>query len=152
MIARASWSLPSLGWRALGVCAGVCLACSPDSGGHSPQVGAPAAAPEPRIARVWHGRTPNAKADEYAQYLAESIAKFPAIPGNLGYQALRETVGAETHFTVISYWQSRDAIRAYAGDDIRQTRHAPRDPEFLIDAEPTVMNYDILVNAVPWAQ
>jgi len=46
---------------------------------------------------------------------------------------------------VISYWRTRDAIRVYAGDDIRKTRHLPRDVDYLIDPEPTVMNYDLSV-------
>ena len=46
----------------------------------------------------------------------------------------------------ISYWTSRDAIHAYAGADIRKTRNLPRDAEFLIDPEQTVMNYDLVVN------
>jgi heme-degrading monooxygenase HmoA len=100
---------------------------------------------EAKIARVWHGRTPNAKADAYASYLAEAIKKFKTIPGNLGYQMFRETVGAETHFMVISYWSSKDAIHAYAGADISKTRHLPRDAEFLIEPEGTVKNYDIVV-------
>ncbi len=41
--------------------------------------------------------------------------------------------------------RTRDAIRAYAGDDIRKTRHLPRDAEFLIDPEQTVMRYDLAV-------
>ncbi|WP_437840305.1 antibiotic biosynthesis monooxygenase family protein [Sorangium sp. So ce1153] len=98
-----------------------------------------------RIARVWHGRTRNDKADEYTAYISSALPKFRAIPGNLGYQLMRETVGAETHFMVISYWRSRDDIRAYAGDDIRKTRHLPRDAELLIDPEQAVMNYDLAV-------
>jgi heme-degrading monooxygenase HmoA len=104
--------------------------------------------PTPGIARVWHGRTPNARADEYGKYLGDAIKKFRTIPGNLGYQMMRETVGVETHFMVISYWTSRDAIHAYAGVDIRKTRHLPRDAEFLIEPEQTVMNYDLLVQDV----
>jgi quinol monooxygenase YgiN len=104
--------------------------------------------PKPAIARVWHGRTPNAKADAYATYLAGAITKFRQLKGNLGYQMMRETVGDETHFMVVSYWTSRDAIKAYAGEDIRKTRNLPRDPEFLIDPEPTVMNYDLAVQVV----
>jgi quinol monooxygenase YgiN len=96
-----------------------------------------------RIARLWHGRVPNEKADAYTVYIADVITKFRSIRGNLGYQMMRETIGAETHFVVISYWASRDAIKAYAGEDIRKTRAAPRDPEFLIEPEPTVMNYDL---------
>ena len=98
-----------------------------------------------RVGRVWHGRTPAEKADAYAAYISDAITKFRSIPGNLGYQLMRENVGAETHFTVISYWASRDAIRAYAGDDIQKTRHLPRDPEFLIEPEQTVINYDLAV-------
>lgn len=106
----------------------------------------PAAAPSScaaRVARVWHGRTRNDKAEEYTAYISSALPKFRTIPGNLGYQLMRETVGAETHFMVISYWRSRDDIRAYAGDDIRKTRHLPRDAELLIDPEQTVMNYDL---------
>ncbi|WP_437626870.1 antibiotic biosynthesis monooxygenase family protein [Sorangium sp. So ce1151] len=109
---------------------------------------APAAAPSScaaRIARVWHGRTTNEKAETYAAYISSALPKFRTIPGNLGYQLMRETVGAETHFMVISYWRSRDDIRAYAGDDIRKTRHLPRDAELLIDPEQIVMNYDLAV-------
>jgi quinol monooxygenase YgiN len=98
-----------------------------------------------RIARTWHGRTPNEKADAYAAYIGEAIKKFRKLQGNLGYQLMRETVGAETHFTVISSWSSRDEIKGYAGEDIRKTRHLPRDAEFLIDPEQTVMNYDLVV-------
>ena len=56
--------------------------------------------------------------------------KFRAIPGNLGYQMMREDTGAEAHFMVVSYWSSRDAIHAYAGADISRTRHLPRDADF----------------------
>jgi heme-degrading monooxygenase HmoA len=98
-----------------------------------------------KIARQWHGRTTNDKADAYAAYLADAIKKFRTLRGNAGYQMMRETIGAETHFSVISYWDSRESIKAYAGDDIRRTRPAPRDPEFLIAPEPTVMNYDVAV-------
>jgi len=107
-----------------------------------------AAVPGPcaaRIARVWHGRTTNDKAEAYTAYISSALPKFRAIPGNVGYQLMRETVGAETHFMVVSYWKSRDDIRAYAGEDINKTRHLPRDAEFLINPEQTVINYDLAV-------
>lgn len=97
------------------------------------------------VARTWHGRVPNARAEEYTAYLSEAITKFRALPGNLGYQLMREAIGAETHFTVISYWASREAITAYAGADITKTRHLPRDAEFLIAPEQTVKNYELVV-------
>jgi heme-degrading monooxygenase HmoA len=100
-----------------------------------------------KVARMWHGRVKNEKAAEYEKYLTEAVKKFPTIKGNLGYQVMKETVGAETHFSVISYWASRDAIKAYAGEDIRKVHSLPKDPEYLVEVEPTVMNYDLAVDA-----
>lgn len=119
------------------------LACAATMGCGQPSAPSGGALCGARIAREWRGKTPNVKADEYAAYLADSIKKFRTIKGNIGYQMMRETIGDETHFAVISYWESRDAIKAYAGEDIRRTRVAPRDPEFIIDPELTVMNYDV---------
>ena len=107
---------------------------------------------KPVIARAWHGKTPREKADDYEKYLAGAITKFPSIRGNLGYQLLRIDGGPDgdryTEFQVISYWESLDAIHAYAGEDIRRTRDLPRDKEFLVGMEPYVRNYELRVNAL----
>lgn len=107
---------------------------------------APEPKPEPKVARVWHGRVPNAKAGEYAAYLKAALPKFKTIPGNLGYRMDRETDGDVTHFQVTSFWASREAVKAYAGEDISKTRHLPRDAEYLIEPEQTVRNYDIVLS------
>lgn len=118
------------------------VACASAGGAPPTAANAPALCGA-RIARLWHGKVPNAKAEEYAAYTSEAIKRFRTIKGNVGYQMMRETIGEETHFSVISYWDARESIKAYAGDDIRRVHALPRDPEFLIDAEPTVMNYDV---------
>jgi len=104
------------------------------------------------IARVWHGKTPKAKADEYQQYLGDAIKKFPTIKGNLGYQMMRLDGGPDggeyVEFQVVSYWESLDAIKNYAGDNIARTRDLPRDKDFLVNMEPYVRNYQLLVNAI----
>ncbi|GEJ58527.1 antibiotic biosynthesis monooxygenase family protein [Anaeromyxobacter diazotrophicus] len=122
----------------------VALACSHRPAGPPapPEATAP---PPPGVARVWHGRVQAEKADAYAAYLASAITKFRTLPGNLGYELLREDGGAETHFMVVSYWTTAQAIHAYAGDDISRTRALPRDPEFLVDPEPLVHNYRVVV-------
>lgn len=111
-----------------------------------------ARADKPVIARVWHGKTPREKADEYEKYLAGAITKFPSIKGNLGYQLMRIDGGPDgdryTEFQVVSYWESLDAIHAYAGEDIRRPHDLPRDKEFLVGMEPYVRNYELRVNAI----
>jgi heme-degrading monooxygenase HmoA len=99
------------------------------------------------VARQWHGKVASARAAEYEAYLSAAIAKFPSIKGNLGYEMLREPEGEVMHFSVISYWESREAIHAYAGEDISRVRALQRDPEFLIDPEATVRNYDLVQDA-----
>lgn len=99
------------------------------------------------VARVWHGRTKAANAEEYYAYLNEAgIKKIQAIEENLGVQVFRRTVNEVTEFTVISYWPSREAIRKFAGDEIEKTHSLPRDPEYLLEIEPTVAHYDVLLN------
>lgn len=107
--------------------------------------GAPSALADPhRIARVWHGRVPTPKADDYEAYLVGSVQGFKSIKGNLGFEVFRDTVGAETDFMVVSYWVSLDAIHAFAGTDIRKVHALARDPEFLIEPEALVHNYAVV--------
>ncbi len=97
------------------------------------------------VARMWHGRTLTSRADEYYAYLKEAgIDKIEAIEGNLGAQVLRRTNGKTTQFIVISYWESRDAIKKFAGEDIEKTHFLPKDPQYLLELEPKVKHFDVL--------
>ena len=99
------------------------------------------------VARMWRGRVPRARADEYQKYLDESgIQKLRAIKDNLGVQMFRRDEGDATEFVVISYWPNRDAIHAYAGKDIEKVHELPRDREFLIDAPGTLKHYDVVLD------
>jgi len=108
----------------------------------------PSAPPEaPRIARMWRGEVPLARADEYEAYLnREGLGKLRSIRGNLGVQMFRRTVGEREEFVVISYWPDENTIRAYAGDDVLRARLMPRDPEFLIEPDTHVRHYTIVVD------
>jgi heme-degrading monooxygenase HmoA len=96
------------------------------------------------VARMWHGRVPDARAEEYYAYLKSAgVAKLEQIPGNRGVDVLTRSRNGVTDFIVISYWRSLDDIKAYAGADIEKTHNLPRDPEFLIDMEPNVRHFTI---------
>ncbi|MEH1882464.1 antibiotic biosynthesis monooxygenase family protein [Nostoc sp.] len=87
------------------------------------------------------------KADEYYSYLVEAgIKKIESITGNLGVQLLRRINDNNTEFTFISYWESRDAIRKFAGNDIEKVRPLPRDNEYLIKPEIQVKHFDVLLD------
>ena len=97
------------------------------------------------IARTWHGTVPVAQADAYHEYLmVTGVPDLQATPGNRGVTVFRRLDGAVAHFLLTSYWESHDAIRAFAGDDIARARYYPADAEFLLELEPTVTHYEVL--------
>jgi len=99
------------------------------------------------VARMWQGRTREAIAEEYAQYLyEEGVKKLRSTQGNLGVQVFRQVEGGIARFITISYWSSRDEIKAYAGADIEKTHHLPKDPQYLLELPPTVQHFEVLVD------
>src|SRR3954469_16497278 len=71
------------------------------------------------IARIWRGSVRTDDADEYAQYIRDTgFAEYARTAGNRGAWMLRRDEGDETEFVTLSMWESRDAIGAFAGEEI----------------------------------
>ena len=97
------------------------------------------------IARAWHGATPADKADIYLDYLNKTgVQEYKDTEGNRGVYVLRRIEGDVAHFLLISLWESYDAIRKFAGDDIEASHYYDEDREFLLELEPKVVHYDVL--------
>jgi heme-degrading monooxygenase HmoA len=73
------------------------------------------------ICRTWSGWTNAANADAYEQLLLDRIVPgivSRGIPGFREIQVLREPAsGGEVRFTTLMWFDSLEAIRAFAGDD-----------------------------------
>ena len=72
------------------------------------------------ISRIWHGWTSAENADTYERLLrAEVFAGIAArgIPGFRGIDLLRRPLGAEVEFVTVMWFDSLDAVRAFAGED-----------------------------------
>ena len=97
------------------------------------------------IARTWHGVVPAAKADRYAAYVQKTgVKELRATPGNRGVYVWRRVEGDRAHFQVISLWESREAIRAFAGEEIERARYYPEDASYLLELEPNVTHYEVV--------
>jgi heme-degrading monooxygenase HmoA len=97
------------------------------------------------IVRIWHGVTAAAKVDEYLDYLYETgVPDYRATEGNMGVYVLRRIGGDQVHFLTVSFWESMDAIKGFAGSDPERARYYPEDEEFLLNLEPTVEHYEVL--------
>ncbi|HEU5181397.1 MAG TPA: antibiotic biosynthesis monooxygenase, partial [Candidatus Polarisedimenticolia bacterium] len=87
------------------------------------------------------------KAEAYGRYLRESdfgVQDYRGTPGNRGAWLLRRDEEDRVRFMLVSFWESREAIQAYAGPDIEAARYFPYDRECLIDPEPKVAHYEVL--------
>jgi heme-degrading monooxygenase HmoA len=97
------------------------------------------------IARIWHGITSAAKADEYYEYLQQTgLFDYQAVPGNQGVQVLRRIEGDKAHFLLITLWDSMAAIQQFAGDEPEKARYYPEDKDYLLEFEEFVQHYDVL--------
>lgn len=97
------------------------------------------------ICRMWHGRTPRAKADAYARFLEQrAIPDYRSVPGNLDVAILRRDEGDVTHFLTVTRWDSEASIRGFAGDDLLKAKYYPEDEQFLLEFEPQVQHFDIV--------
>lgn len=98
------------------------------------------------IARIWHGITPAAKAEAYLDFLNQSgVPDYQATPGNRGVYVLRRIEGEVAHFTLISLWDSLEAVKGFAGPQPEIAHYYPEDQDFLLEFEPTVTHHEVLV-------
>jgi heme-degrading monooxygenase HmoA len=95
------------------------------------------------ITRIWHGRTTAAKSDDDLNLMRTvAIPDYRSTPGNKGAYALRRVEGDTAHFLMITFWESEDAVRAFAGDEVNVAKYYDFDKDFLLEMEPTSTHYE----------
>ena len=96
------------------------------------------------VARHWRGWTAAEDAEAYVAYLEETgVAALAATPGNRGVQVWLRPEGDRAEFVVLSLWESREAIHAFAGEDIKTARFYPEDERFLVERDLTCTHYEV---------
>ncbi len=97
------------------------------------------------IARTWRGWTRASDADAYVEYLLRTgIREYRATGGNREAYILRRDVDDRTEFVTFTLWDSLDAIRGFAGDDVERAVFYPEDDRFLVDRETTVQHFEVI--------
>lgn len=96
------------------------------------------------IVRTWSGRTKAEAAGGYGAYLERTgVADCRATAGNRGVLVLRRREGDEARFWFLSFWDSMDSIRAFAGEDAERARYYDEDASYLLELPPTVEHYEV---------
>ena len=97
------------------------------------------------IARTWRGWTRAEDADAYVEYLEQTgMRAYRETPGNRGAWILRRPDGDRTEFVTLSFWESLDAVRAFAGEDPDRAVFYPGDERFLVAREETVTHFELV--------
>jgi heme-degrading monooxygenase HmoA len=96
-------------------------------------------------ARIWTGTVQRADADVYADYIRHTgFGEYARTAGNRGAWMLRRDDGEQTEFITLSMWDSVDAIRAFAGEDIETAVLYPEDERYLVDGSSAVTHYAVV--------
>jgi heme-degrading monooxygenase HmoA len=102
-------------------------------------------------ARVWTGVVRRDDAEAYAAYVRDTgFVRYAETAGNRGAWMLRRDTGDRTELVTLSLWDSTDAIRAFAGQDIEAAVLYPEDERYLIEPS-TVAHYEVIDEAHPGA-
>jgi heme-degrading monooxygenase HmoA len=100
------------------------------------------------ISRIWHGWTKPENADAYEQLLRHEIftgIADRAIPGYRGIHLLRRTVEDGVEFVTIMWFDTLEAVVAFAGEDYTVAVVPPKARQILDHFDSHSAHYEVLV-------
>lgn len=103
------------------------------------------------IARVWRGWAATTKcADLYQEFLRSTfLPSAHTIAGYRGARVLRRSANGEDEFMTVTFFDSLDAVRGFAGDDFEAAHVAPRGRELLARFDARCLHYELVVEDTP---
>lgn len=102
---------------------------------------------ETTFARIWRGEVPLDKSDEYLKRMRTvAIPDYRSTEGNEGAFALRRDHEDRTEFLMLTFWESTQAIQAFAGDDISVAKYYDFDADSLLEMTPKVEHFEVYDN------
>jgi len=94
------------------------------------------------IARTWRGAVRADDGEAYSEYIrATGIAEYASTPGNRGAYLLYRIDGDRAEVLTISFWDSLDAVRGFAGDEIDRAVFYPEHDRYLVDRDVATNHY-----------
>ena len=98
------------------------------------------------ISRIWHGWAAPANADAYESLLKSEIfvgIQDRRIVGYHGIQLFRRNVADEVEFVTVMWFDTIDAVRAFAGEDYEVAVVPPKARELLSRFDARSQHYEV---------
>jgi heme-degrading monooxygenase HmoA len=103
--------------------------------------------PSATVARIWKGEVPLDRSDEYLERMRTvAIPDYRSTEGNEGAFVLQRDLENSSEFLMLTFWESRDAIKAFAGDDISVAKYYDFDADVLLEMNPRVEHFAVYDN------
>jgi len=104
-------------------------------------------ATENMIVRTWSATATSAGARQYHRYFADTLLpQLRKLPGFAGGCLLSRELDGTIELTTHTFWESRAAIRAFAGEDITASVVEPEAQSALLDFDRTASHRGVLVD------
>jgi len=98
------------------------------------------------IARIWQGRSRPGMGSDYFAYLQETGVKgYRSTEGFKDLIILTREVGTATEYLLITFWDSMEAIRRFAGPEPERAVYYADDDRYFAEEErqPYVRHYEV---------
>ncbi len=96
------------------------------------------------IVRMWHGRVDSSKSDEYAEFMKQRAAPdYSSVDGLQKLLFLRKNEKDVAHFLLVTYWDSMESVKKFAGEQPEKAKYYPEDDQFLLEKEELSALYEV---------
>lgn len=97
------------------------------------------------IAREWKCRCPHRHRDGFLEYLDQTgVSETSSLEGFQGFQILERDTGDIVEIVLVTYWNSLEDVKRFAGEIISEARLYPEDYKYEIEPDLEVKHYRVL--------
>jgi heme-degrading monooxygenase HmoA len=97
------------------------------------------------IVRAWRGWASVGRRSAYPEHFGRHVVpELERIDGFLGVSLLQQACADEIEFLVLTRWESMDAIRAFAGEQVEKAVIEPDAVAALTSFDRTVQHYEVM--------
>jgi heme-degrading monooxygenase HmoA len=101
------------------------------------------------IVRIWRGQATIENADAYYRHVTGTV--FPALAGIRGHRGaylLRRETDGRVEFLALTLWESMEAVRQFAGEDIENAVVEPEARAVLAEFDTFARHYEVVHDSV----